>query len=455
MGVFERSTRCGCPTSGARGLLGECQRLLWPALAQLEGGIPRSDGRPRSPSHSMTHSSSTANRFSYDRFRTAVAFARQRAATIAVWMICFALPIQASSPVHASSSRQDRGYAYVHDEVSEIPWSIHIFKVDRSHREFSFTTSLGDSNQLGMSTVSEQLRNLKGTAGQPLAAVNGDFYNNNDPAYPGDPRDLQVFDGELVSAPTGHACFWIGTNGQPEMTNIQSRFVVTWPDGTTNGFGMNEARSTDVAVLYTPRIGPSTRTSGGMELILDRAGSGAWLPLKVGETYQCRVRSVNTQGNSPVDPETLVMSIGNALSTHLPRVKPGDVIRLATETFPALADVTTAIGGGPTLVRNGKAMDWSGLLMRHPRTAIGWNDREIFLVEVDGRQAKVSAGMTFPELASYMLKLGCDHAMNLDGGGSATLWVRGNVMNSPSEGRERPGANALIVIQRKIQESRE
>src|SRR5437016_5825154 len=87
--------------------------------------------------------------------------------------------------------------------------------------------------------------------------------------------------------------------------------------------------------------------------------------------------------------------------------------------------------------------------MRHPRTAIGWNTDSIFMVEVDGRQSHLSVGMTLPELATYKIKLGCANAMNLDGGGSATLWVCGNVMNSPSEGQERPGANALVLVQKK------
>jgi exopolysaccharide biosynthesis protein len=69
-------------------------------------------------------------------------------------------------------------------------------------------------------------------------------------------------------------------------------------------------------------------------------------------------------------------------------------------------------------------------------------------VEVDGRQ-RASAGMTLPELADYMVKIGCREALNFDGGGSATLWVYGNVMNTPSEGRERPAANALVIVQDK------
>ena len=66
------------------------------------------------------------------------------------------------------------------------------------------------------------------------------------------------------------------------------------------------------------------------------------------------------------------------------------------------------------------------------------------MVIVDGRQRSLSIGMTFTELAEYMIKkLGCQEAINLDGGGSATMWVLGNVMNSPSQGRERPAGEIL------------
>src|SRR2546425_1218298 len=37
---------------------------------------------------------------------------------------------------------------------------------------------------------------------------------------------------------------------------------------------------------------------------------------------------------------------------------------------------------------------------------------------------------------------------NLDGGGSATCWVYGQVVNSPSEGRERPDGNSLVVVRK-------
>ena len=70
-------------------------------------------------------------------------------------------------------------------------------------------------------------------------------------------------------------------------------------------------------------------------------------------------------------------------------------------------------------------------------------------MEVDGRQKSLSVGMTLDELSAYLRKLGCNEAMNLDGGGSATLWCTGKVRNSPCDGQERAIANSLIVVRRK------
>jgi exopolysaccharide biosynthesis protein len=56
--------------------------------------------------------------------------------------------------------------------------------------------------------------------------------------------------------------------------------------------------------------------------------------------------------------------------------------------------------------------------------------------------------MTYQELADYMNKLGCVEAMSLDGGGSTTFWAYGQVMNNPSEGRERGMANALVLVRK-------
>ncbi len=352
-----------------------------------------------------------------------------------------------------TATHPDRGYSYTHEEVSGIPWSIHVFKWARTHRELVLTTTLGASNHLGMSTVSEQLARLDPELGSPIAAVNGDFYTNES-QVPGDPRDLQIYQGELISAPAGHACFWLDASGQPRSTNVISHFACVLPDGTRHSMGLNEPRGADAVVLYTQRMGATTRTQGGVELVVKPVGADAGRPLRPESILSVRVHSIRLAGDTLIPPGAWVLSLGPGVAVKTSGLAEGTHLRLETRSTPALPEVRTAIGGGPTLVRNGRAMEWSGILMRHPRTAIGWNKESFFLVEVDGRQSQLSVGMTFPELAACMLKLGCEEAMNLDGGGSATLWVRGNVMNSPSEGHERPGANSLVVLQPRVRHAR-
>ncbi|NLG79744.1 MAG: hypothetical protein GX492_07985 [Firmicutes bacterium] len=117
--------------------------------------------------------------------------------------------------------------------------------------------------------------------------------------------------------------------------------------------------------------------------------------------------------------------------------------------------VVHAIGGGPRLVKDGKVHITSGeerfkadvAVGRAPRTAAGvTSDGKLLLVAVTGRQAYHSIGVTLEELANLMIELGAKDAMNLDGGGSSTLVVRDYVMNTPSDGRERKVADAILVF---------
>ncbi len=350
--------------------------------------------------------------------------------------------------VSAESPKADHWFQYTNEVIDDIPWSIHIVRLERASQDFRFVTTSGGGKVLGMGTVSEQLTSLSRDLGPVLAAINGDFYDKSQ-AYQGRPRDLQIRQGEVVSSPAGHTCFWIGPDSAPHMTNVYSRFHVVWPDGKTTPIGLNEARADEAAVLYTAVLGASTRTRGGRELVLDTATNAPRSGLRIGQTTPLIVREIRESGDTPITTQRMVLSLGPELIPHLPQVNPGDIIQVVTATSPPLSDVDVAIGGGPSLVHDRKPMQWNGFIhLRHPRTAFGWNKDYFFLVEVDGRQSNISVGMTFPELADYLVKLGCEEAMNLDGGGSATLWALGSVRNSPSEGDERPSANALVVVRK-------
>jgi len=75
---------------------------------------------------------------------------------------------------------------------------------------------------------------------------------------------------------------------------------------------------------------------------------------------------------------------------------------------------------------------------RHPRTAVALKGNKILLITVDGRN-KRAAGMSLYELASLLKWLKADDGINLDGGGSTTLWVKGfpdgGVINHPSDNK--------------------
>ena len=69
---------------------------------------------------------------------------------------------------------------------------------------------------------------------------------------------------------------------------------------------------------------------------------------------------------------------------------------------------------------------------------------------VDGRQPDWSIGVTLPRLAEYMVSLGCEEAINLDGGGSTEIWLNGRILNRPCYGHERLTATALAVLRRGV-----
>jgi hypothetical protein len=384
----------------------------------------------------------------------ALPFAGRRRGIVASGFLVLVL---AWSTTAFGAAKPERYLSYTNEIVSDMPWSIHVVRIERSHHDLRFCTTLGGGEVLGMGILTDQLKMLPAEMGAPLAAINGDFYEKAKD-YPGRPRDLQIRNGEVITHPAGHTCFWIDAQGNPQMTNVCSRFRVVWPNGKATPLGLNVQRINDAAVLYTAVLGASTHTSGGVEYVLERSPQCLWLPLRAGQTYEARVHQVQTAGDTPLDRQTAVLSIGPGLLSSLPPLKPGATVRLIMETTPDLSGAEVAIGGGPALIKDSKLMSWKGWLntnMRHPRTAVGWNKQHIFLVEVDGRQIDVSVGMTFQELADYLLKLGCEQAMNLDGGGSATLWALGTVRSSPSEGQERPSPNALVVVRKNSRQAAE
>lgn len=117
-----------------------------------------------------------------------------------------------------------------------------------------------------------------------------------------------------------------------------------------------------------------------------------------------------------------------------------------------------AVGGAGLLMLDGRELtEWADERIaagfdttRHPRTMIGADaEGAIWLVTVDGRNPALSLGMSFAELHRLSRRLGLRSALNLDGGGSTTMWVAGRIVNHPSDpGGPRKVSDAILVVPR-------
>ena len=115
------------------------------------------------------------------------------------------------------------------------------------------------------------------------------------------------------------------------------------------------------------------------------------------------------------------------------------------------------MASGPVLLQNGEfqtfAEDRSFTLHRHPRTVFGKdNNGNYWFIVIDGRFPGKADGMTIPEAAALARYLGLSEVINLDGGGSSTLWTsKTGVLNHPYDnhrfdhGGSRRVPNAIIV----------
>jgi len=126
-------------------------------------------------------------------------------------------------------------------------------------------------------------------------------------------------------------------------------------------------------------------------------------------------------------------------------------IKLEVKTSPEWSDVKHIISGGPYLLKEGeKYIDTqeeklNAINGKNPRTAIGYTkDGNLIMVTVDGREQS-SVGMTLGELAWFMQSIGAYEAMNLDGGGSSVMYVKGNVVNSPAQKGGIAISNAFVI----------
>ncbi len=282
-----------------------------------------------------------------------------------------------------------------------------------------------------------------------LAAVNAGYFRTTG-IYRGEPNGIFFLNGKILSEDyQNRAALVFGANNEsPIITHVATAcelVVGKNPPVKVNGF--NRPRELDELIIFTPEFHRTTLTNpdGDEYVVSDN-----------------RVISIRkNQGSSKIPAQGFVISVRGKMRTWLQEnLQKGAKIKLTIQTkFDDILPFAPVniVGGGPLLLRAGKILNDSEhfnqasfINQKHPRTAYGKRaDGTIVLVTVDGRQPQKSVGMTIPELTQLMIELGCEEALNLDGGGSTTMVINNKVVNSVSDATgERPVSDALLIFKK-------
>jgi len=280
-----------------------------------------------------------------------------------------------------------------------------------------------------------------------LAAVNGDLGS----AIAARPVHPFALNGELVqTSPVLGAMFSISSDGSMRIGRPNQSLSVTqlstnetWPIAT-----WNHGRPTPGEITAHTDIGGTAESPRPFTCSARLLPSG---PSTATDNGSTRTYSVDQTGCfaarlQPGGGVVLSAVPTTEEATFIRSLVPGEDMRV--DWSLGWGGLTDGIGGSHILVQDGANALHScsgAICSRNPRTGIGlMPDGRTVLVVVDGRQHG-SVGMSLAELASFFLRLGATSAMNLDGGGSSTMAIKGQVANDPSDGFERAVTNAIVI----------
>lgn len=306
----------------------------------------------------------------------------------------------------------------------------YVLEADRSKFDLQLVLA-GDSIASGR----QKLKAIA-SAHQAVAAINGGYF---------------ALDGSLIGNTR--------INGQTAGTTYFERTSLGFmPDGTlklaTSQYygaveiagqkaylsGVNCPRGENNTILYNSLFGNYTGTNEfGKEYVVQNG----------------KVIAIN-QANSFIPTDAQVISVHGTAQDAFAKVRIGDKISIGENFGPELDSASTIVGAGPELLRNGQLHVTAVQEQfpsdiakgRAPRTALGIKaDGKIILMVIDGRQSH-SIGTTLTETAQLLQKFGAVNGFNLDGGGSSEMVLQGQILNSPSDGGERPVGSGLILTRR-------
>lgn len=322
------------------------------------------------------------------------------------------------------------------------------------------TAALAQDRLVGRETTSSLARR-RGA----LAAINGGFFvQSASEGTEGDLIGLSVIGGELVSeAYPGRPALLLGGPAGPlaaqVLRDVRTELGVTASDGAGSRLGGLNRRASPRGelVAYRAIFGGPLPEVAGVRVTLDAAGT-------------VLERRDTTGGELPPGTWALIGTGAGAdwLRAH---AAPGARLTLTERLNSAgqsiaLSPEQSAVNGGPTLLDGGRITHDYGregwtvnpkdgglgyanfVTRRNPRSVVGITaDGTVLLAVLDGRRPEDSVGASLEELARVLRRLGAVDAVNLDGGGSSALVVRGELVGRPSDpGGERPDGDAVLLL---------
>ncbi|MFO7865811.1 MAG: phosphodiester glycosidase family protein [Candidatus Aminicenantes bacterium] len=340
------------------------------------------------------------------------------------------------------------GCRFIRITDSSRDLAVFIFKADLQHPGIQVRAALAGDIIPGMAPVESIARSHENENYQIAVAVNGGFFINSQPL------GLMVIDGRLVKMGGGSSIVFSHDNS-PLIDVFSCRLSMRLPGGEVIPVnGLNTFPRSRNVILYTPAYGRKIRIdSPGRSYILDPMEK----ELPASGVVDVRVeKRFDLRRDHEVPEGRWILWFGGSQAHLASRLKPGNNYRIQVRTTPGEMDIYQAVSGGPRLLRKGKVSvereaegQREGFdIEKHPRTAVGYSRdrRTLILAVADGRRPGYSLGMDLYGLARLMLEQGAYEAMNLDGGGSATMVVNGEVANRPSDiTGPRPVAGALLI----------
>ena len=343
------------------------------------------------------------------------------------------------------------------------PWRLNVLTVAPSARVIAAAAGDAAGERVRPSVLSRRLA--------AVAAVNGGYFDGD-----GFPVGALAAEGRLLSEPVGGRSALLLGAAPRSIGPLRFAGAVRVDDEELVLDGINRIPGEIPACggrggdRPTERASAVTTCTDASELVLMTPEWGAPTPRGRGfldaVVRDGLVTALRAGGGSAVPPDAAVLTATGSARAPLRGAGAGAAVELDQSILMRsdLVPQGDIVSGGPRLIAGGRvrvrssaegfaplSAPWfhgSFVASRHPRTMAGVRrDGSLLLVTVDGRRPGWSAGVTLREGARVMRSLGARDALNLDGGGSTAMAVRGRVANVPSDpGGERKVSDVLLVL---------